>query len=86
MLTIKHVEDTGKETILQVKNVWTIPNGPQAGIPSSVCFEYEDGSANSSFNDGMVFVMNDKGQTVATYRGINGTGSCMESPKSVQSV
>jgi hypothetical protein len=75
MLSIKHIEENGCESIRMVTSVSYSPPGPDAGegFPRGrvVAFgrrETEDGRDNvSQYGGGHIYVMNDQGSTVAKY-------------------
>lgn len=79
MLTVKHVGDTGNETIYPATEVSYNPNigsGSVGGDPnikhvqSIGCVWYTDprSSEIKSLEGGTVYVMNETGKTIATYR------------------
>lgn len=75
MLTIKHVALSGHETIIQTNRVTAdAPSPTEGAVTPKIWYENPDGST-CYFDNGNVFVMNNEGQTVATYRGVNGSGS-----------
>lgn len=68
MLTIKHREDSGYETVTTAESTSFIPktNDTRAeliafGVPNPI----SDGC--NRYCDGVVYVMNERGSTVATY-------------------
>lgn len=72
MFTVLHREDCGVETIYTANHVQFTPmtetNGESGGV-HMLCGPQEaaHGVHTGRFVDGIVFVMNDKGKTVATY-------------------
>lgn len=68
MLTIKHVESNFHESIVEAESVGYEPR--TAHNPATVFGYSVPGWANqpAAFSNGNVFVMNDKGRTIATYR------------------
>lgn len=76
MLTLKHISPINVETILSVKWVKTVPAPEIKGVdkpPQKVQFVTTDGE-HDGFDDGCVFVMNELGQTVASYRYLGDSG------------
>lgn len=66
MLTIRHIEPTGHETVLQTMRVTMHPtDGVNLGAPT-VFYDRPDGGT-SLVEEGVVYVMNDLGKTVAKY-------------------
>lgn len=71
MLTIKHVESQGHETIHQARTVSYQPKDANGalGTPEIVFgFDSPGMDGGLQFGDGTVYVMNDNGKTIATYR------------------
>jgi hypothetical protein len=66
MLTIRHIEPSGHETILQTKRVTSQPADQIHGGERIIFYEKDDGST-LPIESGAVYVMNDNGKTVATY-------------------
>lgn len=75
MLTLKHVEKSGHESIRMAQNVSYKPDGMEGVEPRKPVLEAfgctGDGGPVSNgwccFGDGIVYVMNDHGSTVAKY-------------------
>jgi hypothetical protein len=70
MLTVKYIDLQGNETVFATQEVRYVPND---GIESGghVWFDRPDGKAEgvlAGVSCGSVFVMNEAGKTVATYR------------------
>jgi hypothetical protein len=75
MLTIKHIEKSGHESIQMARSVSYNPNGMEGHEPRTPTLEAHgctgDGGAVSNgwccYGDGKVYVMNDAGRTVGNY-------------------
>jgi hypothetical protein len=66
MLTIKHVEKCGVEGVFEAESANYFPRDPER--PKAQCTAFGvPGSGYLTFDDGKVFVMNDKGRTIANY-------------------
>lgn len=68
MLTIKHIADDGDEHIYLTSHVNYVPSEAKtaAGYPSSL-WRYDETGRAHEFTSGMIYVMNDRGTTVARY-------------------
>lgn len=77
MLTLKHIRNDGIEILLAVKEVRYAPSHfPATGAPyvwyvgasPNATLLDQDGYPNNRIEDGIVYVMNEAGRTVGTYR------------------
>jgi hypothetical protein len=66
LLTVKHVVDDGFERI--VGGIQSVAYVPAAECVIEHVVGYNGGSDGPVFNDGTVYVINEAGATVATYR------------------
>ncbi len=66
MLTVRHIEESGAEDVLETEHVTFCPKQPEM-TRECVFVETKNGSSRE-INTGQVFVMNENGKTVAIYR------------------
>jgi len=66
MLTVKLVEHDGHEQIYEAQHVWVETQAREDG-GKTVCAETESHGLKKFSDYGDIYVMNDKGQTVAKY-------------------
>ena len=71
MLSVRHIAKTGHEDIYLAHRVSYHPPvdtaGPSAAAGHEVFIDFGDAQPSEIINDGTVFVMNDKGATIARY-------------------
>lgn len=68
MLTVRHEEPNGHESVNEAIRVWRDPHPPQCCEPQHPLYAEVPGDAHPlAFTTGRVFVMNTAGKTVATY-------------------
>lgn len=65
MLTVKHVEKSFHESIIEVVSVSYQPRQP--GNVLAAVFAYFDSGTPRQYVDGKIYVMNDKGRTIQQY-------------------
>lgn len=76
MFTINHVRPNGSQELFKAVRVQYIPADPKEPLPLSIVHflcgpdEGGPGIAAGSARDGTIYVMNDKGATVATYQNL----------------
>lgn len=68
MLTIKHITDTGEEFVYSTSHINFVPAEVKCatGQPNSL-WRYDDTGRAFEITEGMVYVMNGSGATVARY-------------------
>lgn len=66
MLTVRHIEESGHESITPAHRVWSEP-GDQVGGGTRNVFADIGKDHPLHFVTGQIYVMNDNGKTVATY-------------------
>jgi hypothetical protein len=67
MLTIRHVESCAHEQIFQVTDVSYQPENAGGTTAPETVFGYREPGHPLQFTDGLIYVMNDNGKTVAKY-------------------
>ena len=71
MLTVKHIENDGNESIVQCEKVTFIPHEKEKpfGLDQVVAWDTDRNvkDGNHTYTSGRIFVMNDQGATVAKY-------------------
>jgi hypothetical protein len=60
MLTVKHIEPSGHETVMEIRRATLQPD------PRTLFLEMADGTVKG-LTEGRFFIMNNAGQTVARY-------------------
>lgn len=71
MLSVKHIEENGYESITEAERVWT--NNPAEDNGYTTTLYASGGSASkpdshpSVFSNGSVYIMNDNGKTIGAY-------------------
>lgn len=66
MLTAKHIDDEGNETLYEVIRVRTVPN-PDGGKQPIEVITVESNGHTEHYKSGRVFIMNEAGSTVSNW-------------------
>ena len=68
MLTLKYIDPTGIEIIIETKSVWTAPDSDKPITQPMVYADSGEGRDPHCFSgSGTVYVMNDAGRTISRY-------------------